>query len=130
MSLDVGLTGLAPYPVFAAELVRNFGAVCLNLLLVLRKMINMMGRGTGIGYEIRKRKEKKAHPHPFGTFYTPAQAVDVKTDASFARIVDANLVAFLCGVNAEAKTVVSEKSILIIINHGCTFLRRRQVLQA
>lgn len=37
LSLDVGLTRLPTNPVFTAELVRNFGAVCLNLLLVLRK---------------------------------------------------------------------------------------------
>lgn len=37
LSLDVGLTRLSPNPVFAAEFVRYFGAVCLDLLFVLRK---------------------------------------------------------------------------------------------
>ena len=33
--------------------------------------------------------------HPFGTFYTPAQTVDVETDAGFAGIFYADFVAFL-----------------------------------
>ena len=40
LSLDVGLTGLPPNPVFTAELVRDFGAVRLDLLFVLRKEID------------------------------------------------------------------------------------------
>ena len=35
LSLDVGLTRLSANPVFATEFVRNFGTVCLDLLLVL-----------------------------------------------------------------------------------------------
>lgn len=35
------------------------------------------------------------HPHPFGSFYAPTQAVNVETDTGFARIVNANFVAFL-----------------------------------
>jgi hypothetical protein len=37
LSLNVGLTRLPPNPVFATELVCDFGTVCLDLLLVLRK---------------------------------------------------------------------------------------------
>ena len=37
LGLNVRLTRLASNPVFTTELVRNFGAICLNLLLVLRK---------------------------------------------------------------------------------------------
>ena len=37
LRLDVGLTGLSPNPVFAAEFVRDFGTVRLDLLFVLRK---------------------------------------------------------------------------------------------
>ena len=46
---------------------------------------------------MRNEKGKKTDPHPLGSFYTPTQTVDVKTDAGFAGIVDANLVAFLRG---------------------------------
>lgn len=68
LSLDVRLTRLASNPVFTTELVRNFGAICLDLLLV---------------------------PHPFGTFHAPTQAVDIETNAGFTRTVNANFVAFL-----------------------------------
>ena len=40
LSLNVGLTRLATNPVFATELVRYFGTVCLNLLFILRKKLH------------------------------------------------------------------------------------------
>jgi hypothetical protein len=61
LSLDVGLTRLSPNSVFATEFVRDFSAVCLDLLFV---------------------------PHPFGSFYAPTQTVDVETDTSFTGIVN------------------------------------------
>ena len=40
LSLNVGLTGLSSNPILAAELVRDLGAVCLDLLFVLRKKVH------------------------------------------------------------------------------------------
>lgn len=50
-------------------------------------------------------KKKKAYPHPLGSLHTPTQTVDIETDASFAGIVNTNLVTFLWREHG----VVSEK---------------------
>jgi len=52
-------------------------------------------KARGVSHRRRDLGKEQTDPHPFGAFYAPTQTVDIETDASFTRIVNANLVAFL-----------------------------------